>query len=133
MSQNPKGIGEGATMMRVTILSEGSGAEEAIYRAVGGNAQAVGRTAGEAIDALTARLPDDEGGTLLIVRDLRPDRFFGAEQRRRLEELMGRWRAARDAGGELPVEERDELQRLADAEVEATARRADEAWRELTR
>lgn len=120
-------------MTRVTILREGADAEAATYRAVGGHAQAAGRTAGEAVDALAARLPEDAAGTLIIVRDLRPDRFFTAEQRRRLDELMGRWRAARDAGEVLPDAERDELQRLVDAEVEATARRAEDAWRELAR
>ncbi len=120
-------------MTRVTVLREGADADAVTFRAFGGKSQAAGRTAGEAVDALAARLPEDEGGTLLIVRDLRPDRFFTAEQRRRLEELMGRWRAVRDQGGDLPVEELDELQRLVDAEVEATAQRAEEAWRELSR
>jgi hypothetical protein len=120
-------------MTRLTLLQEGASAEAASYLAVVGKVQATGKTAGEAVDALTARLPEDTGGTLIIVRDLRPDRFFTAEQRRRLEELMGRWRAVRDTGGELPAEERDELQGLVDAEVEATAQRADEAWRELSR
>jgi hypothetical protein len=120
-------------MTRVTVIRGGADAEAATYRAVGGHAQAAGRTAGEAVDALAARLPEDEAGTLIIVRDLRPDRFFTAEQRRRLDELMGRWRAARDAGEALPDAERDELQRLVDAEVEATARRAEDAWRELAR
>jgi hypothetical protein len=133
MSRIPAEIDKGARMTRVTILREDAGADEATYRAVVGNTQAAGRTAGEAVDALAARLPEDEGGTLLIVRDLRPDRFFTVEQRRRLEELMGRWRAARDAGGAFPAEEFDELQRLVDAEIEATAQRADEAWRELSR
>jgi hypothetical protein len=120
-------------MAKVTVLRDGSDADTATYRAVGGNAQAAGRTAGEAVDALAARLPEGEGETLIIVRDLRADRFFPAEQRRRLDELMARWRAVRDAGGELPAEERDELQWLVDAEVEATARRAEDAWRELSR
>jgi hypothetical protein len=118
-------------MTRVTVLQDD--ADSTTYRAVGGNVQAAGRTAGEAVDALVARLVADEGGTLLIVRDLRPDPFFTAEQRRRLEELMTFWRSTRDAGGELPAEEREELQRLVDAEIEATAQRADQAWRELSR
>jgi hypothetical protein len=115
-------------MTRMAILREG--ADAGTYRAIGGKAQAIGRTAGEAVDALASKLPEDDAGTLIIVRDLRPDRLFTAEQRRRLEELMGRWRAARDAGGELPDVEREELQGLVDAEIEATARRADEAWSE---
>ena len=126
-------LGEGATMTRVTILREDAGPEEATYRAVGGSAQAAGRTAGEAIDALAARLPADAGETLLIVRDLRPDRFFPEDRRRRLEALMGLLHAARDRGEGLPAGELDELQGLVDAEVEATARRSEEAWRELPR
>ena len=117
-------------MTKLTVLWEGADADAATYRAVGGNAKAAGRTAGEAVDVLAARLPDDVGGTLVIVRDLRPDRFFTAEQRRRLDELMDRWRAVHDSGGELPAEERDELQGLVNAEIGATAQRADEAWRE---
>jgi hypothetical protein len=120
-------------MTRVTVLREDSGTREATYRAAGGHVQAAGRTAGEAVDALAARLPDEEAGTLLIVRDLRPDRYFTAEQRRRLDELMARWRAARDAGGTFPAEERAELERLVEEEVRAAAERADEAWRELAR
>jgi hypothetical protein len=133
MRRIPNDIGKGARMTRVTILRESVGADETTYRAIVGSTQAAGRTAGEAVDALAARLPEDEGGTLLIVRDLRPDPFFTVEQRRRLEELMGRWRATRDAGGELSAEELDELQQLVDAEVEATTQRANAAWRDLSR
>lgn len=120
-------------MTRVTVLREESGAREATYRAAGGRVQAAGRTAGEAVDALAARLPDEEAGTLLIVRDLRPDRYFTAEQRRRLGELMARWRAARDAGTTLPAEDQAELEQLVEEEVRAAADRADEVWRELVR
>jgi hypothetical protein len=113
------------------MLREGADSHEATYRAVGGHAQAAGRTAGEAVDALAARLPEDEDGTLIIVRDLRPDRFFPAEPRRRLAELMDRWRAARDAGSGLPPGEQAELERLAEDEVRAAGERAAEVWREL--
>ena len=67
------------------------------------------------------------------MRELLPDRFFPAERRRRLDELMVRWRAERDSGTTLPAEERAELDRLIDEEVQATAERAAEAWREPTR
>ena len=49
-------------MTRVTILREGEDRQDATYRAVGGHAQAMGRTAGEAVDALAARLPEDQAG-----------------------------------------------------------------------
>jgi hypothetical protein len=120
-------------MTRVTVLKDGADDQAASYRAVGGHAQASGRTAGEAVDALAAQLPEDQADTLIIVRDLRPDRFFPAERRRRLDELMARWRAERDSGTTLPAEERAELERLIDDELQATAERAAEAWRELRR
>jgi hypothetical protein len=120
-------------MTRVTVLKDESDDQAATYRAVGGHAQAMGRTAGEAVDALAAQLPEDQATTLLIVRDLRADRFFPEERRRRLDELMVRWRAARDSGTTLSAEELAELQRLVDEEVQAAADRAAEAWRELAR
>jgi len=48
------------------------------------------------LDAHRAGHPDD-ADTLIIVRSLGPDRFFTAEQRQRLEQLMARWRSTRDA------------------------------------
>jgi hypothetical protein len=54
----------------------------------------------------------------------RPDRFFTEVQIGRLEELMGRWRQARDAGRALPPAEQAELEALVDAEVCAAGERA---------
>jgi hypothetical protein len=54
----------------------------------------------------------------------RPDRFFSAEQQRRLEELMARWRASRDAGSTLASQEQQELDQLIDAELRAAGQRA---------
>ncbi|GET38822.1 hypothetical protein [Microseira wollei] len=51
-------------------------------------------TAGEALDALTAQLEDSEFGALLIVQNFRSDRFFSAEQQKRLSELMSIWQHA---------------------------------------
>lgn len=118
-------------MTKVTVLREELEGREATFRAVGGHTQAAGRTAGEAVNALASRLPDDEAGTLILVRDLRPDRFFSAEQRQRLTDLMALWRTARDSGAILPDAEQSELQDLADAETEAATARAKEAWRDL--
>jgi hypothetical protein len=118
-------------MTKVAVLRGGADSQNATFRAVGGHAQAAGRTLGEAVDALAAQLPEDQAGTLIIVRELRPDRFFPAEQRQRLDELMARWRAGRDTGTTLSAEEKAELERLIDEEVQAAADRAAEAWREL--
>src|SRR5262249_25002659 len=111
-------------MTIVSILPEGQETNGTAYRAVSGEYQSRGRTAGEALDALTAQLDADKAGTLIVVQHMQPDRFFTAAQQQRLQELMNRWRSARDAGGALPPAEHAELEALLDAEVEAATRRA---------
>ena len=95
-----------------------------MYRAVAGTRQAVARTAGGALDALTAQLPPEESGTLVVVHNHRPDQFFTAQQQQRLGELMQRWRSARDEGQSLPAAEQAELTALVEAEVRASGERA---------
>ena len=111
-------------MTKVAILPERSAKGVTVYRAVAGARQAVANTVGAALDALTAQLSPDESGTLVVVQNHRPDRFFTVEQQRRLEELMSRWRSARDAGKELSSSEQSELKSLVDAEVLASGERA---------
>jgi hypothetical protein len=54
------------------------------------------------------------------------DAWFTAEQQQRLQELMDRWRTARDSGIRLAPEEQAELDALVEAELRAaTARSAD--------
>src|SRR4051812_33188979 len=106
-------------MTKVGSIREGVGGSEMTFRAVTSHSQAMGRTAGEALDALTSQLPVDETDTLVIVRGLRPGRFFTEAQRYRLEQLMCSWRSARDAGTSLSAEEQSELEELVDAEVQA--------------
>ena len=110
--------------MKVAILPEPTTQGGVEYRAIAAGRQAVAQTAGAALDAVTAQLPVDEAGTLVIVQNHRPDQFFTVEQQRRLSELMGRWRAARDGGTSLPASEQAELDALIDAEVQASGRRA---------
>jgi hypothetical protein len=110
-------------MTTIAILPEGSGTLRN-YRAIAGDKQSVGKTAGEALDALTAQLDAADRGTLVVVQQYQPDRFFTAAQIQRLEELMTRWRAARAAGGKLPAVEQQELDDLVEAEVHASAERA---------
>lgn len=118
-------------MTTITILPESDSAHRTTYRAVAGDRESVGETAGEALDALTPQLTQDETGTLIIVQHRRPDRFFTARQQQSLEELMRRWREARDAGQELPPAERAELDRLVEAETQGAAQRAEAALQEL--
>jgi hypothetical protein len=94
------------------------------YRAIAGGRQSLARTAGAALDALTAQLPAEQAGTLVIVQSQQPDEFFTAEQQERLLGLMARWRAAREAGASLTPADQAELDTLVEAEVEAAGKRA---------
>ena len=94
------------------------------YRAIAGEKHAQGKTAGEALDALTAQLSADEASILIVVQHLRPDRFFTAAQQERLAALMDRWHTARDQGATLPTDEQTELDALIATELQASAARA---------
>lgn len=118
-------------MTKVAILPEPSTEGAMMYRAVGGTHQALAKTAGAALDALTAQLPDGDTGTMVIVQNQRPDQFFSAQQQQRLSQLMEQWRAARDAGTSLSATEQAELDELVDAEVEASGKRAAAALADL--
>jgi hypothetical protein len=117
-------------MTTITIIPESAGPPPR-YRAIAGKTEAVGKTAGEALDALASQLDEASAGTLLVVQCRRPDEFFTAAQQERLQELMTRWRAARDAGAALPAEEQAELDGLVDAELRASAARAAALRRQL--
>jgi hypothetical protein len=93
----------------------------------------LGRTPGEALDALTSQLTEDEAGTIVIVQQAQPDHFFSSQQRDRLSELMSRWRDARDSDRQLPPDEQAELDALVQAEMEASAKRAEAIALELSR
>jgi len=113
-------------MTKVAILPLPAEKGACSYRAIAGEKHAQGQTVGQALDALTAQLTGNEAGTLIIVQSLRPDRYFTAAQQQRLEELMARWRAARDQGFGLSAIEQAELQELVDAELKAATSRASE-------
>jgi hypothetical protein len=111
-------------MITNAIVPETPGSPATQYRAVAGKLHSVGKTAGQALDALTSQLGEAEAGTLLVVQHSRPDQFFTAAQQQRLEHLMTRWRQARDAGTALPPQEQAELDALVEAETRAAAERA---------
>lgn len=112
-------------MTTVAILPISDASGEKSYRAVSGDKHSVGKTAGQALDALTAQLGETEFSALLVIQSFRPDQFFGAEQQKRLSELMHLWRLARDQGQGLPSEQQAELDSLVEAELRAaTARTA---------
>ncbi len=102
--------------MTITILPEKSDQ----YRALSGDKESTGRTPGEALDALTSQLTEEEGGALVIVQTYKPDRFFNAAQQERLAGLM----RLRESGRLTPEDER-ELEGLVEAELRGATARAE--------
>src|SRR2546423_14271617 len=103
-------------MTTITILPEKADS----YRALAGDKESTGRTAGEALDALTSQLAEDESGTLVIVQNHKADEFFDAAQQERLAELM-QVRQART----LSSEEEQELESLIEAELDGARGRTE--------
>jgi hypothetical protein len=83
-------------MTTVAILPIAGVNGERSYRAIAGDQSFVGKTAGQALDDLTAQLDDMEFSTRLVIQSFRPDSLFSAERQARLEEWMNLWRSARD-------------------------------------
>ncbi|MBW4614622.1 MAG: hypothetical protein KME21_15365 [Desmonostoc vinosum HA7617-LM4] len=110
-------------MTTVAILPTTDPSGEKSYRAIAGDKHSVGKTAGQALDALTAQLGEIEFSALLVIQSFRPDTFFSAQQQERLSELMRLWRLARDQGQELPPEQQAELDNLVEAELKAATDR----------
>lgn len=110
-------------MTAVAIIKDGTTANtQALYRAVAqpGNRQATGRTAGEALDALTALFSEADAGLLFIAPSAQPDVYFDAAQIERLQELTQR---AQSSPASLTPEEEAERHKLIKAELLASAQR----------
>lgn len=103
-------------MTTITILPEKNNS----YRALAGEKESTGRTAGEALDALTSQLAEEESGTLVIVQNRKADQFFNAAQQERLIALM-QLRKART----LSTEEESELESLVEDELDGARQRAE--------
>ena len=110
-------------MTTVAILPISDPNGEKAYRAIAGDKCSVGKTAGQALDALTAQLDEIEFSALLVIQSFRPDSFFSAEQQERLSELMHLWRSARNQGQELLPEQQAELDNLVEIELQAATAR----------
>ena len=105
-------------MTPIAIRTENTEADEPRFRAIAGNRQSVGRTRGEALDALTADWGYDIQETTVLIQRFQPDEYFTAAQYCRMQELLAR-RAT------LAAEERAELETLIDAELDATVARTE--------
>lgn len=111
-------------MTTITIFPDNRSAGPG-FRAVAGEKESVGATAGQALDALTAQLGEAGTGPLLLILPMQPDAYFTAEQQQRLAALVARWRAARDGGEPLPPAEQAELESLVEAEFQAAIKRSE--------
>lgn len=108
-------------MTKITILPEDKN-----YRAIGGQKESVGRTAGEALDGLTAQLSQEESGTLIVIQNQHSDKFFNSAQQMRLSELMEKRKNQM-----LSVTEQKELEDLVETELNGARQRAEELISEL--
>lgn len=109
-------------MSAITIRTENNAVGDPRFRAIAGSRQSIGRTMGEALDALTADWGDDIQETAVFIQHLQPDAYFTAAQYCRMQELLAR-RAA------LTAEERAELETLIDTELAATVARTESLMR----
>jgi hypothetical protein len=111
-------------MQTISIGTIASPNGDRLYRAASGDRQSTGKTAGAALDALTAQMETQEIEGFLLLQTHQPDRFFTAQQQQRLAELMSQWRTARDVGDSFPSALQSELDALIEAELDATAARS---------
>jgi regulator of protease activity HflC (stomatin/prohibitin superfamily) len=105
-------------MTSIAIHTENAESGTPRFRAIAGNRQSIGRTMGEALDALTADWGDDIQETAVLIQRFQPDEYFTAAQYRRMQELLARRTT-------LTAEERAELETLIDAELDATVTRTE--------
>jgi hypothetical protein len=103
-------------MTAVSIHREKDEADIPRFCAVAGKRQSLGRTPGEALDALNAQLGESESGSLIIIQQMQSDPYFSEEQYLRMRQLLDR----RDS---LSDTEREELESLVKAELVASAQR----------
>ncbi|NEO87304.1 MAG: hypothetical protein F6J87_24045 [Spirulina sp. SIO3F2] len=106
-------------MTAVAILPITNPDGQTTYQAISGNLSAIGKTAGEALDALNDQRSDPSASPYLTFWSLHSDRFFPAAQQNRLAQLMEQWRTARDQDQTLQIAQQTELEDLVDAELEA--------------
>jgi hypothetical protein len=104
---------------RITVLTEESPNARPRYCAVSGEVFAVGDTLGGALDGLAEKVGPATATTVVVLQPMKADEFFTEEQRRRLGDLMTRWKSESLAPGEL-----EELHALVRDELDAATRRS---------
>lgn len=105
-------------MTAIAIRTDQKETGERRFRAIAGNRQSLGRTMGEALDALTAEWGDNVQETVVLIQRFQPDQYFTQAQYDRMQVLFARRPT-------LTSEERTELEALIDTEVDATITRTE--------
>jgi len=67
-------------MTKVAILPISDANDEKSYRAILENTHSVGKTARQALDALTTQLDESEFSALLVIQSFHSDTFLSLEQ-----------------------------------------------------
>ncbi len=114
-------------LQTIEIYRESGTRRNKNYRAVHGQQQAEGETAGQALDSLEKMLTTsgESSNSLVILQRFQPDALFPETAQMRLQALMSRFHDAINQDTELTAEERTELEQLIDAEwIAAIARTA---------
>lgn len=103
-------------MTAISIRRDNSQFGFPYFRAAAGGKEAIGSTMGEVLDALTAEWGDEVHETSIVIQRFGPDAFFTQAQHDRMQELMARRET-------LTAQERQELESLVYAEIDATVAR----------
>ena len=109
-------------MTAIAIRTDQKETGERRFRASAGDRQSLGKTMGEALDALTAEWGDNVQETIVLIQRFQPDQYFTQAQYDRMQALLARRPT-------LTPEERTELEALIDAEVDATVARTETRMR----
>lgn len=105
-------------MATVSILREKGEQNVPRFRAVAGRRQSVGRTPGEALDALNVQFAETDSGSLIVVQQMQSDPYFSEAKYLRMRELL-------DRSSMLTEVERGELEALVRDELVASAKRTE--------
>ena len=103
-------------MTSVTIRPNVGNSSEHLYRAMAGGQQALGRTMGEALDAVSENWQGAVPEVAVFIQRFGGDEYFTDAQYERMRELLDRRPTLND-------DEQSELTGLVEAELEATISR----------
>lgn len=110
--------------MDITISTVATTTNKTVWRAATDGLEAIGKTAGEALDGIRKQLGTEQNDLFLVCQQWQTDKFFTAEHQQRLSDLMEHWRVARDSRKTLSDADQTELEKLVDAQLEGSAKRA---------